>query len=61
MSMTPSQSPVGEKAERSFTARIVELFITSKLSLLLLIASFLAGAAALLLTPGKRNPRSWCQ
>jgi multidrug efflux pump subunit AcrB len=45
------------KSERSLTARIVELFITSKLSLLLLIASFLAGAAALLLTPREEEPQ----
>jgi multidrug efflux pump subunit AcrB len=44
-------------AGRSLTARIVELFITSKLSLLLLIASFLAGAAALVLTPREEEPQ----
>lgn len=43
--------------ERGMTARIVELFITSKLSLLLLIASFLAGAAALMLTPREEEPQ----
>jgi multidrug efflux pump subunit AcrB len=43
--------------ERGLTARIVELFITSKLSLLLLIASFLAGAAALVLTPREEEPQ----
>ncbi|HYE37015.1 efflux RND transporter permease subunit [Methylocaldum sp.] len=43
--------------ERGLTARIVELFITSKLSLLLLIASFLAGFAALVLTPREEEPQ----
>ena len=42
-----SSSPV----KRGFTAEIVRVFITSKLSLLLLVASLLAGMAALLLTP----------
>ncbi len=45
------------RTERSLTARIVELFITSKLSLLLLIASLLAGFAALLLTPREEEPQ----
>jgi multidrug efflux pump subunit AcrB len=44
-------------AERSLTTRIVELFITSRLSLLLLIASFLAGFAALVLTPREEEPQ----
>jgi multidrug efflux pump subunit AcrB len=52
VSLTHNQPP-----ERSLTARIVELFITSKLSLLLLIASFLAGAAALVLTPREEEPQ----
>jgi len=43
--------------ERSLTTRIVELFITSKLSSLLLIASFIAGAAALMLTPREEEPQ----
>ncbi|MGZ8216958.1 efflux RND transporter permease subunit [Methylomagnum sp.] len=43
--------------ERGLTAQIVHLFITSKLSLLLLIASFLAGAAALMLTPREEEPQ----
>lgn len=42
---------------RGATTRIVELFITSKLSLLFLIASFLAGFAALLLTPREEEPQ----
>lgn len=43
--------------ERGATTRIVELFITSKLSLLLLIASFIAGFAALALTPREEEPK----
>ncbi|MFH0340567.1 MAG: efflux RND transporter permease subunit [Chromatiales bacterium] len=43
--------------ERGLTARIVEVFITSKLSILLLIASLLAGAAALILTPREEEPQ----
>ncbi len=48
----PLQNP-----ERGLTSRIVHLFITSKLSLLLLIASFLAGFAALALTPREEEPQ----
>ncbi len=43
--------------KRGFTAEIVRVFITSKLSSLLLIASLLAGAAALLLTPREEEPQ----
>ncbi len=43
--------------DRGFTAQIVKLFITSKLSLLLLIASLLLGVAALLLTPREEEPQ----
>ncbi|TAN49828.1 MAG: efflux RND transporter permease subunit [Methylococcaceae bacterium] len=43
--------------QRGFTAAIVKTFITSKLSLLLLIASLLAGLAALLLTPREEEPQ----
>jgi multidrug efflux pump subunit AcrB len=46
-----------ESVKRGLTARIVELFITSKLSLLLLIASLLAGFAALVLTPREEEPQ----
>jgi multidrug efflux pump subunit AcrB len=46
-----------EPIKRGFTAEIVRLFITSKLSMLLLIASFLAGLAALLLTPREEEPQ----
>jgi hypothetical protein len=49
------------KPDRGITSRIVELFITSKLSLLLLIASFLAGFAALALTPARKSRKSSCR
>jgi len=49
MNATPTQ--------RGFTAEIVRVFITSKLSSLLLIASLLAGLAALLLTPREEEPQ----
>jgi multidrug efflux pump subunit AcrB len=49
-----SQSP---EKQRGVTSRIVELFITSKLSLLFLIASFIAGFAALALTPREEEPQ----
>lgn len=42
---------------RGLTARIVHLFITSKLSPLLLLASLLAGFAALVLTPREEEPQ----
>lgn len=42
---------------RGFSASIVHLFITSKLSILLLAASLIAGAAALLLTPREEEPQ----
>ena len=43
--------------KRGLTARIVEIFITSKLSILLLLASLLAGALALLVTPREEEPQ----
>ncbi len=46
-----------ESVKRGFTAEIVRVFITSKLSSLLLIASLLAGLAALLLTPREEEPQ----
>jgi multidrug efflux pump subunit AcrB len=46
-----------EPIKRGFTAEIVRIFITSKLSMLLLIASFLAGIAALMLTPREEEPQ----
>lgn len=45
------------RTERGLTARIVEVFITSRLSLLLLIVSLLAGFAALTLTPREEEPQ----
>ena len=42
---------------RGLTAKIVEVFITSKLSILFLIASLLAGALALLVTPREEEPQ----
>lgn len=44
-------------AARGITARIVELFITAKLSPLILIASLAMGLAALLLTPREEEPQ----
>ncbi len=41
----------------SLTIRIVRLFTTSQLSLLFLIISLLAGAAALILTPREEDPQ----
>ncbi|QSA96653.1 efflux RND transporter permease subunit [Methylococcus sp. EFPC2] len=46
-----------EAVKRGYTAEIVRIFVTSKLSLLLLIASLLAGLAALLLTPREEEPQ----
>ncbi|MBX3024215.1 efflux RND transporter permease subunit [bacterium] len=45
------------RPERGWTARIVEIFITSKLSILFLLASFAAGAVALLATPREEEPQ----
>ncbi|HLF96980.1 MAG TPA: efflux RND transporter permease subunit, partial [Methylococcaceae bacterium] len=46
-----------DPVKRGFTAEIVRVFITSKLSALLLIASLLAGLAALVLTPREEEPQ----
>ena len=46
-----------ESSKRGLTARIVEVFITSKLSILFLIASLLAGGLALLVTPREEEPQ----
>jgi multidrug efflux pump subunit AcrB len=43
--------------ERGWTAEIVRIFITSKLSVLFLIASLLAGAVALIATPREEEPQ----
>ncbi|WP_347988848.1 efflux RND transporter permease subunit [Methylomonas sp. AM2-LC] len=47
----------GEIKKDSLTVSIVRLFTTSHLSLLFLIISLLAGAAALLLTPREEDPQ----
>jgi multidrug efflux pump subunit AcrB len=46
-----------ERPTRGLTARIVEVFITSKLSMLFLIASVFAGALALVVTPREEEPQ----
>ena len=47
-----NQSP-----KRGLTTKIVEIFTTSQLSILFLIISLLAGAAALILTPREEDPQ----
>ena len=47
----------GQPKKDSFTVSIVRLFTTSQLSLLFLIISLLAGAAALVLTPREEDPQ----
>jgi len=47
----------GASPRRGLTARIVKVFTISKLSLLFLIASLLAGVAALILTPREEDPQ----
>jgi multidrug efflux pump subunit AcrB len=54
--MTEKPPPTGKPA-RGLSARIVELFITSKLSPLFLIASFCAGVLALIVTPREEEPQ----
>lgn len=51
--------PVAPQGAESlgFTARIVDLFLGSNLSLLLLLASIAAGTVALLATPREENPQ----
>ena len=46
-----------EVAPKGFIARMVEQFLTSKLSVLLMIFSFSLGAAAILLTPREEEPQ----
>ncbi|MCX7088576.1 MAG: efflux RND transporter permease subunit [Methylococcales bacterium] len=53
MRSNPDESP----AKDSLTVSIVRLFTTSQLSLLFLIISLLAGAAALVLTPREEDPQ----
>lgn len=49
--------PTPETQKDSITVAIVRLFTTSQLSLLFLIISLLAGAAALVLTPREEDPQ----
>ncbi|MEF3076235.1 efflux RND transporter permease subunit [Methylobacter sp. Wu1] len=49
--------PAEPEKKDSFTVSIVRLFTTSQLSLLFLIISMLAGAAALVLTPREEDPQ----
>ena len=53
----PPLDPAAGPPPRSLTTRIVEIFITSKLSILLLIASLIAGAIALVATPREEEPQ----
>jgi multidrug efflux pump subunit AcrB len=53
----PAMHTGTNQPERGLTARIVEIFITSKLSILFLIASILAGAIALIATPREEEPQ----
>ncbi|MCL7420638.1 MAG: efflux RND transporter permease subunit [Methylobacter sp.] len=56
--MSEHQPNTAEPVKKdSFTVSIVRLFTTSQLSLLFLIISLLAGAAALMLTPREEDPQ----
>lgn len=59
MTIKSQKSMLEEQASKkdSFTVSIVRLFTTSQLSLLFLIISMLAGAAALVLTPREEDPQ----
>lgn len=46
-----------ESPHRGLTTKIVKIFTTSQLSILFLIVSLLAGAAALILTPREEDPQ----
>ena len=46
-----------QSLKRGLTTKIVEIFTTSQLSILFLIISLLAGAAALILTPREEDPQ----
>ncbi|MCC6740745.1 MAG: efflux RND transporter permease subunit [Planctomycetia bacterium] len=48
---------MSDPAPRGITTRIVEIFLTSRLSMLFLIASLVAGAAALWVTPREEEPQ----
>jgi len=45
------------RTERGITSRIVEAFLTSRLSILFILASMLLGAAALIITPREEEPQ----
>jgi multidrug efflux pump subunit AcrB len=55
--MADSPHPGAAPPERSLTARIVQVFLTSKLSVLFLGASLAAGAVALAITPREEEPQ----
>jgi len=55
MAHAPTTAPAGPP--RSLTARIVEIFLTSKLSVLFLVASLAAGVVALAVTPREEEPQ----
>jgi len=48
---------LSEKYNLGFTGKIVEAFLVSKLPIILIIASLLAGVAALILTPREEEPQ----
>ncbi|AFM23959.1 efflux RND transporter permease subunit [Desulfomonile tiedjei] len=48
---------LSDKYHLGFTGRIVEAFLTSKLPIIFIIASILAGVAALILTPREEEPQ----
>jgi len=52
-----SAEPPAGAVKRTLTVRIVEIFVTSKLSILLLLASLGAGAVALRVTPREEEPQ----
>jgi multidrug efflux pump subunit AcrB len=55
--MTSSSNGEATRTRRSLTARIVEVFLTSKLSVLFLVASLAAGVVALAITPREEEPQ----
>ncbi len=48
---------LAEKYGLGITGRIVEAFLVSKMPVILIIASLMAGAAALLVTPREEEPQ----
>jgi multidrug efflux pump subunit AcrB len=48
---------LSEKYNLGFTGRVVEAFLTSRLPIIFIIASLVAGAAALILTPREEEPQ----